>query len=172
MKTTNVYGEDNLTGDHNVICPYCGKRMRPNVFTHNDVIDGRPVHYQRMCSFKGEYGVFMVCASCGEMFFAYSTPCMDNTPTVTYNNPSICGSANMYIKANLVTADMLPEIEAMFAHKNMDITVYRPYGYKAGYIDDVPAIELYTNNDQLICTVTHIDTAKFINDNVKVLVAV
>lgn len=169
MKTTNVYGEDNLSGDHNIICPYCGKRVRPQVFTHTNIIENRPIHYQRMCGYDGSYGAFMICPSCSEMFFAYSQQCLDKVPMVYYDTPSICGNANMFIKANLTSTDYMTEIENMFAHKKMDITVYRPYRYKAGYIGEQTAIQLLNDNEQVICTVYNIDTDKFIKDNVKVL---
>lgn len=169
MKTTNVYGIENLSGDHNVICPYCGKRIRPKVFSHNDLIGDKPELYKRMISFMGEQGVFMICPECSEMFFAYASVCMDKSPTLIYNNPVICGNANMFIRTNLKTADMMTEVENIFAHKKMDITVYRPYEFKAGYIGEQTVVQLYNSNEQLICSIYNIDTDKFIRDNVKAL---
>lgn len=171
MKTTNVYGNKNLQGTYNIICPYCGKRMKPIVYSHNDIVDNKPDCYKFMQGTNGTSGGFMICSSCNEMFFGY-TPNFNVCDThISHLNASLCGNANMCIQVNIdPNVDILTTIENIFKEKKMDITVYRPYTYKKMQMDNgVSCIILYNDNNQDICTIYGINVDKFINDNVKVL---
>ena len=174
MKVLNVYGEENLTGNYNVVCPYCGKRTKPIVFQHNNLIDGKPLIYQRMYGNNGATGIFMQCTKCNELFFGYSHIFVTKAAHVFHMNSSICGNASMFIKTNIdPTGDVLTNIEDIFSKLQMDIKVYRPYQYKAGVINlqgaEYPAITLMTDGNQDICTIVNIDVDRFIKNNVKVL---
>ena len=174
MKTTNVYGEENLDGSYNIICPCCGKRMKPVIFQHNSLIDDKPKIYQRMYGNNGYVGVFMMCTKCNELFFGYSGMFVAKAPHFSHMNSPICGNANMFIRTNIdPTGDILTNIEDIFSKMQMDIKVYRPYHHTEGYVEmngqRYPSIALMNESNQNICTIINIDVNKFIKDNIKVL---
>ncbi len=170
MKTVNVYGEANLSGNYNIICPCCNKRMIPVTYSHNNLIDNKPSCYQLMQGIDGSVGVFVICSSCNEMFFAYTPLFNGNDSQVIGDNPNICGSAGMFIQSNIdPNGDVMTEVESIFAKKQMDITVYRPYVYKQEFFNQRSSIILYNNMDQVICSIFGINVEKFIRDNMKIL---